>query len=236
MKNAWKFLAGCGCLSMLAGAVMIGLALFWFGTEGVTNFGSYDADRTTTSTAAPETQRDDLVQYVNSREGRTGNLEANYVDFSFSHPKAWTVKTEDPDNINYVTVERSVDGRTYENLNVGYFSPAATEAENQQLYQQVLGQIEGQFSQQFRDFRKVSEGPWKVGPYDAHNALYDGWLETNGQRVNVFIRAAFIPHPTGGKGVSMMMIGTSLNPDLTEANDLGTKSELPIALNSFRFQ
>jgi hypothetical protein len=33
----------------------------------------------------------------------------------------------------------------------------------------------------------------------------------------------------------MMMIGTSLNPALKEANDLGTKGELPIALESFRF-
>ena len=231
MKNAWKFLAGCGCLCLLAGAVMIGLALFWFGTEGVTNFGRSDDD---TTTAAP-VPTEDLAKYVNSREGRTGNLETNYVDFSFNHPKTWTVKTDDPDNINFVTVERKVDGATYENLNIGYFAPAPTEEQNQQLYQQVLGQIEGQFSQQFRDFRKVAEGPWKVGPYDAHHALYDGWVETDGQRVNVFIRAAFIAHPEGGKGVSMMMIGTSLNPALTEANDLGTKGELPIALESFRF-
>jgi hypothetical protein len=232
MKNAWKFLAGCGCLAALAGAVMIGLGLFWFGTDSVTNFGGGGESDTTTGPVTPPA---DLAQYVNSREGRTGNLDTNYVDFSFNHPKAWTVKTTDPDNINFVTVERSVDGRTYENLNVGYFAPAPTEEQNQQLYQQVLGQIEAQFSQQFRDFRKVSDGPWRVGSYDAHNALYDGWVETNGQRVNVFIRAAFIPHPEGGKGVSMMMIGTSLNPELTEAADLGTKGELPILLQSFRF-
>jgi hypothetical protein len=220
MKNAWKFLGGCGCLSALAGAVMI--AMSFMGGNAILN----------AEDEKPEPA--DLARYVNTREGRTGNLAQNYVDFSFSHPKTWTVKTDDPDNINFVTVERSVEGRTYENLNVGYFSPAPTEEQNQQLYKQVLGQIEGQFSQQFRDFRKVSEGPAKTGQYDSFVALYDGWVPVDGNRVNVFIRAVFIPNPAGGNGVSMMMIGTSLNPALKEANDLGTKGELPVVLESFR--
>ena len=224
MKNAWKFLGGCGCLSALAGAVMIGLSFM----GGNAMLGG-DGD------GAETVQREDLAQYVNTREGRTGNLAEAYVDFSFSYPKTWTLKTDDPDNINFVTVERSVDGKTYENLNVGYFAPAATEEQNQQLYKQVLGQIEGQFSQQFRDFRKVGEGSRKIGRYDAYNAIYDGWVEPQGQRVNVFIRAAFIPNPAGGKGVSLMMIGTSFNPALKEANDLGTKGELPVVLESFQF-
>ena len=177
----------------------------------------------------------DLAHYVNSREGRTGDLADSYVDFSFSYPKTWTVKTEDPDNINFVSMERSVDGNTYENLTVGYFIPAPTEAQNQELYRQVLGQSEGQFAQQFRDIRKVTDGATKIGPYDAFNALYDGWMEANGERVYVFIRVAFIPGPAGGKGVTMTMVGTSRNPDLQEANDLGTKGELPVVLESFRF-
>ncbi|HVG25386.1 MAG TPA: hypothetical protein VND45_14610 [Thermoanaerobaculia bacterium] len=224
MKNAWKFLAGCGCLSVMAGAALIGAAFFFFGADAVLRSGD---------DAAPA--RDDMTRYVNTREGRTGNLADNYVDFSFIYPKTWTIKTEDPDNINYVTVERSVEGKTYENFNVGYFTPAGSDDANQQLYRQVLGPIENQFAQQFRDFRKVSDGPTKVGPYDGYNALYDGWVEVNGKRVNVFVRAIFIPAPSGARGVSMMMIGTSLNPDLKEANDLGTKGELPLVLESFRF-
>ncbi|HYC92071.1 MAG TPA: hypothetical protein VEO54_22855 [Thermoanaerobaculia bacterium] len=222
MKNAWKFLAGCGCLSVIAGAALIAFA-FFSARDGATG-----SDDTTT-------RRDDLAHYVNTRDGRTGNLSENYVDFSFDYPKSWTIKTQDPDNINFVTVEHSVDGKTYENLNVGYFSPAPTEEQNQELYRQVLGQIEGQFSQQFRDFRKVTDGPTKVGDYDGHNALYDGWVQVDGQRVNVFVRAIFVPAPGGGNGVSMMMIGTSLNPELDEADDLGTKGELPVVLESFRF-
>lgn len=226
MKNGWKFLAGCGCLSMVVGAAMLAASYFAFAGdgEGVKIGGGGEI--------APQA---DLAQYRNTREGRTGNLADSYVDFSFNYPKTWTIKTDDPDNINFVTAERAVDGKTYENLNVGYYTPAATEEQNQQLYRQVLGQIEGQFSQQFKDFQKVSEGPTQVGSYTGHEALYRGYVEPDGKRVDVFIRAIFVPAPTGGKGVSMMMIGTSFNPALKEAADLGTKGELPILLGSFKF-
>ena len=212
MKNAWKILTGCGCLSMLAGAAMIAA---WFFSKGAVFA--------------------DLAHYENSREGRSGALLENYVDFSFDYPKTWTIRTVDPDNINFVTVERTVDAKTYENLNVGYFRPAATDAENQAIYRQVLGQIEGQFSQQFRDFRKVREGSTKVGNYAGHEALFDGNVDVDGKRVDVFVRAIFLTTPAGDKGVSMMMIGTTLNPELDEADDLGEDGELPIALKSFRF-
>ena len=209
MKNAWKILGGCGCLSMIAGAALVAASFFLV--------------------------KPDLARYQNSREGRTGNLLENYVDFSFDYPKPWSIQTTDPDNINFVTIERTVDEKTYENLNVGYFRPAATDAENQAVYRQVLAQIEGQFSQQFRDFRKVREGPATVGEYSGHEALYDGNVQVDGKRVDVFVRAIFLIAPGGQKGVSMMMIGTTLNPDLKEADDLGTEGELPIVLKSFRF-
>lgn len=203
-------------MSMLAGAAL--LAAFFFTRGGM-----------------PSLQTSDLVHYENTREGRTGNLAENYVDFSFDYPPTWEVRTTDPDNINFVTVERRADGKTWENLNVGYFRPAASDAENQALYRQVLGQIEGQFSQQFRDFKKISEGPTKVGSYDGHEALYSGWIEADGKRVDIFTRAIFLPSPDGKKGVSLMMMGTSLNPELEEANDLGREGELPAVLESFRF-
>ena len=219
MKNAWKILGGCGCLSILLGIILVGSSYF------IANGGD----------AVPPVSRDDLATYTNTREGRTGNLAESYVDFSFNYPKEWTVKANDPDNINFVTVERSMNGQTWENVNVGYYTPADTEEGNQALFRQVLGQIEGQFSQQFRDFTKISEGPMKIGEYDGYQTLYSGWVDSQGTRIDVYTRAAFVPTPDKTKGVSFMMMGTSLNPALKEPNDLGTKGETPIILQSFKF-
>lgn len=220
MKNAWKFLTGCGCLAIVVGAVM--LAVGFYLTGGMPSVPGL-------------TPKPDLAHYQNSREGRSGNLAENYVDFSFDYPKEWTVKTEDPDNINYVTVERRVDGKTWENLNVGYFRPAPTDEANRELFRQVLGQIETQFSQQFRDFHKVSEGPTKVNSLDGYEALYAGNIEVEGKPVDVFTRAIFVRSPDGSKGVSLMMMGTSLCPDLEQPEDLAKKGELPLVLDSFKF-
>jgi len=213
MKNTWKILAGCGCLSMLAGAALLAASFF----------------------AGKTMLRRDLAHYENTREGRTGKLAENYVDFSFDYPNAWTIQTSDPDNINFVTAERTVDDKTYENFNVGYFRPAPTDEANQQLYRQALGTIEGQYSQQLREFRKVSEGSTKVGRYTGNEALYTGYIEAEGQRIDVFIRAIFLPAPDETKGVSILMIGTTQNPELKRAEDLGTEGELPVLLDSFRF-
>lgn len=213
MKNTWKILAGCGCISMLAGAALLAVSFF----------------------AGRAMLRDDLAHYENTREGRTGNLAKNYVDFSFDYPKSWTLTTNDPDNINFVTAARDVEGKTYENFNVGYFRPAPTDEANEQLYRQALGTIENQYTQQLREFRKVSEGSTKVGKYTGHEALYAGFLEAEGQRIDVFIRAIFLPSPDATKGVSLLMIGTTLNPELKRAEDLGTKGELPVLLESFEF-
>lgn len=217
MKNSWKLLGGCGCASMLAGAALL-IASFVAGNA-----------------ALPWQRKPELAHYQNSREGRTGNLAENYVDFSFDYPKTWELRTNDPDNVNFVTAERRVNNTTWENLNVGYYRPAASEAENQTLYRQVLGQIEGQFSQQFRDFKKVNEGPTKIGAYAGHEALYAGWVEEGGKRVDVFTRAVFIATPDATRGVSLMMMGTSLCPDLDAPDDLGHEGELPLLLDSFKF-
>jgi hypothetical protein len=220
MKNAWKFLLGCGCLSVIVGCAMMGAAVYLGGKAAMFDF----------------QKRLDLVHYQNSREGRTGNLDENYVGFSFDYPKSWTIKTDDPDNINFVTVERRVDGKTWENLNVGYFHPAPTEEANQDLFRQVLGQIEAQFSKQFRDFHKVSEGSTQVNGLNGHEALYAGNLDVDGKRVDIFTRTIFLRSPDGAKGVSLMMMGTSLCPELTEPADLAKKGELPLVLESFKFE
>lgn len=212
MKNAWKILAGCGCLSLLAGALLLGA---WFFLD--------------------RKPKPELEHYSNSSYGRTGKLQEHYTDFSFDYPKTWTIKTVDPDNINYVTVERSVDNKTWENFNVSYYTPASSTEQNEQLFQQLFAQVEEQYQQQAHDFHKVYEGLDAAGHYPGHEALFTGTMETKDGPVQIYSRIIFVARPGGGHGVSITMMGTSFCPDLHEANDLGRKGELPIVLDSFRF-
>ena len=46
----------------------------------------------------------------------------------------------------------------------------------------------------------------------------------------------FIPPVDGGKdGVTLLMLATSLAPELKTINDVGAKGDLPMMLESFRF-
>ncbi|MGZ5434385.1 MAG: hypothetical protein ACXW5U_30415 [Thermoanaerobaculia bacterium] len=215
-KNAKSpfILAGCGCASLIASIVLFA-ASWWMGTPG----------------GAPA---DDLVQYRNTREGRSGNLAENYVGFELSYPESWTLKSA-ADDTNFVSIERSADSRTWENLNVGYFKTAGTPERNASLYGQLIASLESQFGQQFPGLRRVHERDTKVGEYDAHEALFHANVTADGQPVDIYIRAVLLPTPDGTKGVTLLMMGTSFHPDLKEPDDLGTEGELPIVLDSFRF-
>lgn len=212
MKNAWKILAGCGCLSMLAGASLL---VAWL--------------------AIARQKKPELEHYSNSRYGRSGKLEEHYVGFSFDYPKSWTIRTVDPDNINFVTVERSVDNKTWENLNVSYYTPATSSEDNERLFQDLFSKVAEQYAQQARGFRRVYEGLGSAGHYPGHEALFTGTLDVKGQPVQIYSRIIFVAAPGKPHGVAMTMMGTSFHPDLHEANDLGRKGELPLVLDSFRF-
>ena len=216
-KNAKSpfILAGCGCASLIASIVLFA-ASWWVGTRGGT---------------VPE----ELVQYRNTREGRSGNLAEHYVGFELAYPRSWTRKSE-PDDTNFVSIERSVDSRTWENLNVGYFQTAGSTERNESLYGQLIASVENQFAQQFPGLRRVHEGSTTVGEYAAHEGLFHANVTADGQPVDIYLRAVLLPTPDGTKGVTLLMMGTSFHPDLEKPDDLGTKGELPAILESFRFE
>lgn len=217
-KSPWV-LAGCGCLCFLLALILFVAAYFAGGSHvpGLTSGSSTD----------------DTVVYRNTREGRTGKLAENYTAFEFRYPKSWALKP-DPDAANFVTVERAVDGRTYENLNVGYFSTAGSTEKNQALYPELIAQFQTQFEQQFHDLKKISEGATKVGSYDGWEGLFTSTAADN-DKVNVYTRVILLPNADGTKGVTLLMMGTSLCPDLSAPEDLGKKGELPAVLESFKF-
>ena len=220
-------LGGCGCASILLGIALISAA--W-----------YAGDRFTLpdlkpATPAPVTPAVELTHYTNTREGRAGNLAEHYVDFGFDYPKSWTLKPADPDNVNFVSVEKSVDEKTWENLNVGYFSTAGSAEGNAEVYPRLVESVQTQFAKQYPTLQKVHEGETKVGAYDAYEGLWSAQLDVEGKPVTLYIRAILLPTPDATKGVTLLMMGTSFNPALQKAEDLGTTGELADVVKSFRF-
>lgn len=180
------------------------------------------------------------VQFVNSNANLTGKLAEHYVDFSFYYPKPWQ---RDPKSgvagaTNFVQVERSLPPNyTLENFAVGWYSSAGSADADRTAFSRLAENLSAKFEKTIDNYRKVSEQETKVGPYDAYEFRFAGRSQpTDKGQFEIWGVAVFVPPVDGGKdGVTLLMLATSLAPELTSVNDVGVKGQLPIMLESFRF-
>jgi hypothetical protein len=238
-KKPWIIGGVIGCLLLIITVVLAvgGLAYLGFKkaeeTAKTLNSNMGNSNRANSGTDAPPPQAENTKRYVNSRQGRSGNLAENFIDFSFNYPDSWEL---DPNPApNFVRVERKTSGDdgnfTQENFAVGWVSATGT-ALDKQLMPQLATQFNTQFASQFPNYKKLSEGETKIGPYDGYEFRFSA--EKN--NVEFWGRVAMLPPPAGQKkGVALVMIASDRAPELSGVEDVGEKGELPVILESFRF-
>jgi hypothetical protein len=228
-KKPWIIGGVLGCLFLIIIVVVAVGGLAYLGFKK-----AEETAKNLNSNVSKPTSGANTKQYVNSRQGRTGNLAQNFVDFSFDYPDNWEI---DPNPApNFVRVERKLDAGddgnfTQENFAVGWVSATGT-ALDKQLMPQLATQFNTQFAAQFPNYKKVSEGETKIGAYDGYEFRFTA--EKN--NVEFWGRVAMLAPPAGQKkGVALVMIASDRAPELTGVEDVGEKGELPVILESFRF-
>ncbi|HEX5703130.1 MAG TPA: hypothetical protein VFX97_08025 [Pyrinomonadaceae bacterium] len=179
----------------------------------------------------------DAVQFVNSKANLDGKLLEHYVDFSFYYPNRWQKDAEAgvAGASNFAKVERRLPPDfTQENFAVGWYSATGTSTE---LFKNLAENLSKQLSSGFPEYRKVSEGPARVGSYDGYEFRFEAMSrDTAKGDVTIWGRVVFLAPPSGGNtGVTLLMLATSLAPELKSVDDVGVKGELPMVLESFRF-
>lgn len=171
--------------------------------------------------------------YRNSSETFTGTLQENYVDFTFDYPNSWTRddKAGKGTSPNFVKVEKLSDDKvTIENFAVGYFTG------QKELMGKLAAQLNEQLSGGFPDYKKVSEGNTRVGPYDGYEFRFTSHSSKTARgELDIWGRAVLLPGDTGRKGAVLLMLVTSASDDVHGVEEVGDKGELPVILNSFRF-
>ena len=182
----------------------------------------------------------DAVQFVNSKDKLDGKLAEHYVDFSFYYPKNWQ---KDPKAgvsgaSNFAKVERRLPPDfTQENFAVGWYASAGSAEGDRAAFPGLAQNLSAQFAKGFSEYRKVSEGPVKAGEYDGYEFRFESVSRnTEHGDINIWGRVILLPPVDGGKnGVTLLMLTTSLAPELKSVDDVGVKGELPMMLESFRF-
>jgi flagellar basal body-associated protein FliL len=178
----------------------------------------------------------DAVQFVNSKDELAGKLLENYVDFSFYYPDRW-VKV--PSSDNFIKVERRLPPDfTQENFAVSpWYSPEEVTTFDNDFFRALSDKDSTDFSRKFPDYKKISDGPTKVGAYDGYEFRFEAVSRgTDKGDITLWGREIFFPPRAGEKtGLKFLILTTSLAPELKSASDVGEKGELPMLLESFRF-
>jgi len=182
----------------------------------------------------------DAVQFVNSKKNLDGKLAEHYVDFSFYYPNSWKKDPNAgvPGASNFAKVERRLPPDfTQENFAVGWYSSAGSAEADASVFHTLVENLSSQFAESIGNYHKTSEGETKVGLYEGYEFRFEGLSQqTDKGQFKIWGRAIFLPPVDGGKnGVTLLMLTTSLAPELKSVDDVGEKGDLPMLLQSFRF-
>jgi hypothetical protein len=181
------------------------------------------------------------VKFTNSEANLDGKLAEHYLDFSFYYPKDWQTdpKAGTPGASNFAKVERRLPPDfTQENFAVGWYGSKGTFAADEATFPQLVQVLGNTLSNGFPEYQKVSEGPTKVNSLDGYEFRFTSISKgTEKGDLKVWGRVIFLPTGVAGEqtGATLIMLATSLAPELSSVDDVGAKGETPVILESFRF-
>jgi flagellar basal body-associated protein FliL len=181
------------------------------------------------------------VHFANSRANLDGKLADHFFDFSFNYPKTWEAdpKAGVPGASNFVKVERRLPPDfTQENFAVGWYTSRGTYAEDKATFPQIAEILSANLAKSFPEYRKISEGPTRVNSLDAYEFRFASVSKgTEKGDIQLWGRVIFLPsgHAGDSTGATLILLATSLAPELSGVDDVGEKGEMPMILDSFRF-
>ena len=121
---------------------------------------------------------------------------------------------------------------------MGWYTSQGTFAGDLPTYPQLVELLGANISKNFPDYRKVSEGPTKINSMDGYEFRFESLSKgTSKGDIQLWGRVVFLPPGVEGEktGATLIMLSTSLAPELSGVDDVGAKGEMPIILESFRF-
>jgi hypothetical protein len=180
------------------------------------------------------------TQFVNTRRNLNSLLSDHYADFSFYYPRSWELDTKagSEGSSNFVKVERKLPpDYTQENFAVGYYESNGTVEADRPVFPSLVRSFDSKLSASFPEYRKVSEGETTVNSIKGYEFRFQSISRgTEKGDITIWGRVVFLPPGTDGdrRGVTLLMLATSVAPELTSLQDVGVRGELPVILNSFK--
>lgn len=181
------------------------------------------------------------VKFANSQATLDGKLADHYFDFSFYYPDQWQAdpKAGVPGASNFAKVERRLPPDfTQENFAVGWYTSKGTFEADESTFPQLVEILGQSLANGFPGYRKVSEGPTKINSLGGYEFRFVSVSKgTEKGEIQLWGRVVFLPTGVSGDqtGATLIMLATSLAPELAGVEDVGEKGQMPVILESFRF-
>lgn len=179
--------------------------------------------------------------YVNTIDALPEEMKPKFVPFTFNYPEKFAVIPDD--EVNFIKVEESITDPvqgtfTLENFAVGNMiaNPEPFPGMDQELiYPMLLEQLGAQFAQGLPNYQKISEAPEKVAGLSGRSALFQAEFKgTDKGDIKFFGKILLVRQPGKERGVVIIMMATSLEPEIKDAADVGVKGDLGAILKSFQ--
>jgi hypothetical protein len=182
----------------------------------------------------------DTSKFTNARANLDGKLAEHYFDFSFYYPNNWELdpKAGVPGASNFAKVERRLPPDfTQENFAVGWYTSKGTYAADEATFPQLVEALGASLAKGFPDYQKVSEGPTKVNSLEGYEFRFTSVSKGSEKGdIQLWGRVIFLPPGVEGEatGATLVMLATSLAPELSGVEDVGERGQMPVILESFR--
>jgi hypothetical protein len=202
-----------------------------------------NASDNATASASPSptaTPPPDANRFVSARNNLNNLLAQHFADFSFYYPKTWEMdsKAGSEGSSNFVKVERHLPPDfTQENFAVGYYESNGTMEADRPIFPSLVKSFDSKFSATFPEYKKISEGETKINSISGYEFRFQSVSRaTEKGDITIWGRVVFLPPGTEGdkRGVTLLMLATSVAPELKSIDDVGVRGELPVILNSFK--
>ena len=202
---------------------------------------SANADVNTLPTPQPPPPPPNATEFVNESASLDGKLAEYYSDFSFYYPNSWVKdeKTGVAGASNFIRVERRLPPDfTQENFTVSWYESRGTfEADSESVFSKLVESSKARFAKAYPEFKVLSEGETTVNGLKGYEFRFESVSRgTEKGDITLWGRVIFLPPGSEGKknGIQLLMLTTSLAPELASADDVGIRGELPVILNSFK--
>ncbi|HKZ80244.1 MAG TPA: hypothetical protein VJ124_18360 [Pyrinomonadaceae bacterium] len=186
----------------------------------------------------------DAVKFTNSNSTLDGRLAEHYVGFSFYYPNTWQSdpKAGVPGASNFARVQKMFEDDTGEYLQesatFSWYTSNGTFESDASVFPERARSFSSQLAANLPGYEKLSENPTAINSLSGYEFRFQGIFEGTGKGdLPYWGRAIFVPPGKEGEknGVVIVLMASSLASGLSGIEDVGERGELPLILESFRF-